>query len=67
MTVAKTIEISADSKTSFDDAIRQGISKAGSTLDHVEQAWIKSQIVMLTDGKIEGYRVHMNLTFRLNG
>lgn len=66
MTVAKTIEISSDSKTSFDDAIQQGIKKAGTSVEHVNQAWIKNQVVMVKDGKVDGYRVHMNLTFTLN-
>jgi flavin-binding protein dodecin len=66
MTIAKTIEVSADSKKSFEDAIQQGISRAGESLEHVNRAWVKDQIVLINDGKIDGYRVHMNVTFTLN-
>lgn len=66
MSVAKTIEISADSPNSFEDAIREGVRKADSSLEHVERAWVKDQIVLLNEGRIEGYRVHMHVTFRLN-
>lgn len=66
MTVAKTIEISADSPTSFEDAIQEGVRKAGESLEHIQRAWVKDQIVLMNEGKIEGYRVHMNVTFKVN-
>ncbi|HEX7037997.1 MAG TPA: dodecin family protein [Pseudomonadales bacterium] len=66
MTVAKTIEISADSPTSFEDAIQEGVRKAGESLEHIQRAWVKDQIVLLNEGKIEAYRVHMTLTFKVN-
>ncbi len=66
MSVAKTIELSADSKTSFEDAIQQGIKKAGESLEHIQRAWVKDQIVILREGQIEAYRVHMNVTFKVN-
>ena len=65
MTVAKTIEISAESAKGFDDAIRAGIEKASSSVEHIESAWIKDQIVLADEGSISGYRVHMLVTFRL--
>lgn len=66
MTVAKTIEISADSPTSFEDAVQEGVRKAGESLEHIQRAWVKDQIVLMNEGKIEGYRVHMNVTFKVN-
>jgi len=66
MSVAKTIEISADSKKSFEDAISEGVKKAGESVDHIQRAWVKDQIVLLNEGKIDGYRVHMNVTFAVN-
>jgi hypothetical protein len=66
MSVAKTIEISADSPKSFEDAIQEGVRKAGESLEHIQRAWVKDQIVLLNEGKIESYRVHMNVTFKVN-
>ena len=66
MSVAKTIEISADSPNSFEDAIQEGVRRAGESLEHIQRAWVKDQIVLMNEGKIEGYRVHMNVTFRVN-
>lgn len=66
MSVAKVIEISSESATSFDDAIEQGLAKAAASVEHVESAWIKDQIVVADEGKIKAYRVHMHVTFRIN-
>lgn len=66
MSVAKVIEISSESKTSFDDAIQEGLKKAASSVEHIQSAWIKDQVVVADEGKIKAYRVHMHVTFRLN-
>jgi len=66
MSVAKTIEISADSRSSFEEAISEGVKKAGESVDHIQRAWVKDQIVLMNEGKIDGYRVHMHVTFKVN-
>lgn len=67
MSVAKTIEITAGSKKSFDDAMRSGLKTAGKTLKNITGAWIHDQQVELTGGKISEYRVRMRVTFVLEG
>lgn len=66
MSVAKTIEISSDSNQSFEDAIRKGIAKASESLRNIQRAWVKDQIVLLNGGKVDVYRVHMNVTFAMD-
>jgi len=65
MTVAKTIEITASSKKSFEDAMENGIAKASETLDNVTGAWVKDQEVVLAKGKVTEYRVRLRVTFVL--
>lgn len=65
MAVAKTIELSASSTVSFEDAIKQGVSRADKTLNKVEGAWVQDQKVVVKDGAIVEYRVHMKVTFVL--
>ena len=67
MSVAKVIEVSASSTTSFEDAINQGIRRACDTIDNVRGAWIKEQKVSIQNGKIVSYRVNMQVTFVLGG
>lgn len=66
MSVAKNIEITASSKTSFEDAIKQGISKATATIDNVRGAWIKEQKISIDNGAVSEYRVNMIITFVLS-
>jgi flavin-binding protein dodecin len=63
----KVIEITSTSAKSFEDAIEKGIARADKTLKNVEGAWIKEQKVIVTDGKINGFRVNMLVTFVLGG
>jgi flavin-binding protein dodecin len=65
MTVAKVVEISSDSKISFEDAIQQGIKRATATLKNVRGAWVKEQKVRVEKGKIVLYRVSLQVTFEL--
>ena len=67
MSVARVTEISATSEQSFEDAIRQGVERATSTLRGVTSAWIKEQEVRLRDGKVAEYKVNMLITFVLKG
>lgn len=66
MSVAKVSEISATSAKSFEDAIQQGLSRAGKTLRHVRSAWIKEQHVRCEEGRITEYQVNMMVTFVLD-
>lgn len=64
-TVARVIEISAVSETSFEDAIKIGVARASKTLRNVTSAWIKEQRVDVTDGAIVRYQVNLLVTFVL--
>lgn len=65
MSVAKTIEIIASSKKSFDDAMQTGLKTAAKTLKNITGAWIQDQDVTVSGGKITDYRVRMRVTFVL--
>ena len=63
--VARVTEITASSDKGFEDAIEVGISRANKTLENVKGAWIKSQKVVISDGKIREDRVTLKVTFIL--
>ena len=66
MSVAKVSEIKISSPVSFDDAIREGITRANKTLKNVKSAWIKDfEVEVDSEGKISEYRVLMKVTFIL--
>ena len=67
MSVARVTEISSTSTQSFEDAIRQGLARATSTLRGVTSAWVKEQRVKVEGGKVAEYQVNMQITFVLEG
>ena len=67
MSVAKHIEITADSTKSFEDAIQQGIRRAGKTVSGIRSAWVKDQTVLVENDTVTTYRVNMKVTFVLEG
>ena len=66
MSVAKVIELTAVSPTSFDDAVRVGIEKSGESLRNIKGAWVAEQKVDVEGGKITAYRVTLPVTFVLD-
>ena len=65
MSVAKVTEITSSSTKSFDDAVRQGIKRAGKTLKNIKGAWIQEQSVKVKAEKVTEYRVNMKVSFVL--
>ncbi|HSI31635.1 MAG TPA: dodecin family protein [Miltoncostaeaceae bacterium] len=63
MSVAKTIELSAISPSSFEDAIREAITKSGESLRNIQGAWVKEQKVVIEKGEIAGFQAMIALTF----
>jgi dodecin len=65
MSVARVTEIISSSPKSFDDAVANGIARAANTLKNVEEAWVKSQKVVVKNGKVVEYRTVLKVTFIL--
>ena len=66
MSVAKIIEISCESPKSFEDAIQNGIARAGKTVHGIKGAWVKEQQVVVENNKVSLYRVDLKVTFVLD-
>ena len=66
MTVAKVIEISAESNESFEAAVSQAIAKASKSVHNIKSAWIKEQQVKIENNKVVAYRVDLKVTFVLD-
>ena len=63
--VAKIIEVTSSSSISIEDAVQTGISKADSTLDNIEGAWVQDIKCVVKNGKVAEWRVNMKVTFLL--
>lgn len=65
-TVAKVIEITAESPESFEDAVERAIVKASESVHGMRSAWVDGQQVRIEGGKVVGYRVDLKVTFVLD-
>jgi flavin-binding protein dodecin len=66
MSIAKITEISSSSTVSFEDAVQQGIARAGKTLKNIKGAWISEHKVDVADNQVTNYRVMMKVSFVLD-
>jgi flavin-binding protein dodecin len=65
MAVARITKITASSKKGFEDAIRQGLKRAATTVRGITGLEVISQKAKVENGKILEYRVTLELTFLL--
>ncbi len=66
VSVAKIIEVNAESEKSFEDAVDKGIKHAAKTVHGIKGAWVKGQQVIVDGDKITMYRVDLKITFVLD-
>lgn len=64
--LASVWEVTAQSRHSFEDAIRYGIDRARRSLRHIRGAWVQGQEVLLRGGEIYAYRVQLKITYVLD-
>lgn len=66
MSTVKVIEIIAESKKSFEDAINQGIAQASGSVENLKSAWVAEQKAIIENGKVDAYRVTMRVSFEFD-
>ena len=66
MAVARVTKVTSASPKSFEDAVRLGIERAAQTLRGITGLDVVSQKAKVANGKIEEYRVTMEITFILD-
>jgi hypothetical protein len=62
--VYKIIEIVGTSPTSWEKAAAAAVERASSTLRDLRIAEVSEQDIIITDGKIEAYRVRLKISFK---
>lgn len=65
MAVASVSRITAASADGFDDAVKQGVERASKTLRGITGVHILEQKAKVNNGKIDEFRVTMEVTFVL--
>lgn len=63
MTIAKVIEVIAESEQGWEDAARNAVREASRTVDDLQHLWVKNMQAEVEDGRIVKYRLNANVTF----
>ena len=59
----KVIEVMAESKKSWEDAVANAVKDVSKSIKEIRSVWVKDQSATVEKGKITGYRVTVKLSF----
>ena len=65
MAIMKSEEILAESTKSFEDAIQTAVTRFDATVKGLASAYVNSMYTTIKNGKIEKYRVNLQLTLEV--
>lgn len=65
MSVAKVIELVAESDKGFDDAIQQGLATAAESVRGISGLDVKHMTCTVADNRITHYKVTLHVAFRI--
>ena len=65
--VYKVIELVGTSTDSWEKAAKAAVDRAAKTLRDLRVAEVTSQDLVITDGKVEAYRVKVKVSFKYEG
>ncbi len=65
--IYKVIQLVGSSDTSWEDAAKNAVEKAGQTLRDLRVAEVEKLDMKVEDGKVTAYRARVNLSFKYGG
>jgi flavin-binding protein dodecin len=63
VTVAKVVDLLAQSEESWEDAAQQAREEASRTIRNIEHIYVRELQAVVEDGKIAQYRLNCKVTF----
>jgi flavin-binding protein dodecin len=63
--IAKVIEVIAESETSWDDAVQNALNEAAKTVEDIREIWVSSMKAIVENNKVVRYRLTAKITFVL--
>ena len=65
--IAKVIEVIAESDKSWDDAVKNALAEAAKTVDDIKEIWVSGMKAIVENNKVVRYRITAKITFVLKG
>ena len=66
MSVVKFIELSAQSAQGYEDAVRQAVQRASSTIRNIRSVWVKEFEAVVENDQVTQFRVAVKISFLLD-
>ncbi|EKF56565.1 hypothetical protein I215_00085 [Galbibacter marinus] len=66
MAVLKVIEVLANSDKSWEDATRNAVKKASSSVKNIKSVYLNEQSVTIKNGEVDQFRVNVKITFEID-
>jgi dodecin len=66
MSVAKVVELMAESPKGWEDATQQALQMASKTLRGIRSIWICNMQALVENDTIRAYRVNVKITFEVD-
>ena len=63
--IAKVIEVIAESDVSWDDAVKNALTEASKTVENIKEIWVSSMKAIVENNKVVRYRLTARITFVL--
>ena len=65
--IAKVIEVIAESDISWDDAVKNALAEASKTVEDIKEIWVSGMKAIVENNKVVRYRITAKITFVLKG
>ena len=65
--IAKVIEVIAESDKGWDDAVQNALTEASKTVDNIKSIWVENMTAVVEGNQIVRYRLNAKVTFIVGG
>lgn len=65
MSVVKFVELSAQSPQGYEEAVRQAVARASSTLRNIRSVWVKDLEAVVENDRVTEFRANVKISFVL--
>jgi flavin-binding protein dodecin len=65
--IAKVIEVIAESDKSWDDAVKNAVAEAAKTVENITEVWVSGMKAIIENNTVTRYRITAKITFLLKG
>jgi dodecin len=66
MSMVKVIELSSESRESWEDATRQAVERASRTIRNIRSVWVKEFEAVVDRNNVSQFRVNLKISFLLD-